>query len=165
MLIAKVPRLLNDGDLTLRPLRIWDGSSLRRALMKDDILASCGLKGPLAISWFSLYRQLKAMFPLAYLIEYVSGTIGFIGICNLRPDNSAEVSLVIFDVSCRRRGLGTNAFRMLSSALESSHLVRKWLVSVSKGNSPAHAFWTKLGFEEVCQEKETVRMVLSPGNA
>jgi len=163
MLIAKVPRTIHKGDLTLRPLRIWDGPFLSRMLMKDDILRYCGLSRPLEIPWFSFYRQLKAMFPLAYRIEYESEAMGFIGLCNLRPDQSAEMSLMIFKSSCRRMGLGTTAFRLLSAALEGNHLVRRWVVSVRRDNAPAYAFWRKLGFEEVWRDGETVRMTLSAG--
>ena len=163
MLIAKVPRTIHKGDLTLRPLRVWDGPFLSRMLMKDDILRSCGLSRPLEMPWFSFYRRLKAMFPLAYRIEYASEAIGFIGLCNLRPDQSAEMSLMIFKYSCRRMGLGTTAFRLLSAALEGNHLVRRWVVSVRRDNAPAYAFWRKLGFEEVWQDGETVSMALSAG--
>jgi RimJ/RimL family protein N-acetyltransferase len=164
MLIAKVPRSLQEGDITLRQLRIWDGPFLYRALMKDDILSSCGLRRPVEIWWwFSLYRRLTAMFFLAYRIEYASEAIGFIGLYNLRSDKSAEMSLMIFEASRRRMGLGTTAFRLLSAALEGNHLVNRWVVSVRKDNTPAYAFWRKLGFGEIWQDEETVRMALSPG--
>ncbi|MGE5299711.1 MAG: GNAT family N-acetyltransferase [Acidobacteriota bacterium] len=158
-----MPRLIQEGDLTLRPLRIWDGPFLSRMLMREDILRSCGLRRPIEIPWFSLYRWLKAMFPIAYRIEYASEAIGFVGLCNLRHDQSAEMSLMIFKSSCRRIGLGTAAFRLLSAALEGNHLVKRWVVSVRRDNAAAYAFWRKLGFEDVWQDGETVRMTLSAG--
>jgi ribosomal protein S18 acetylase RimI-like enzyme len=163
MLIAKVPRYIREGDLLLRPLRIWDGPFLGRMLNRGDILAACGLSRPFETSWFSLYRRLKAIFPLVYRIEYASDTIGFIGLYNLRTDKTAEMSLMIFEASRRRTGFGTAAFRLLSSVLEKNRLVKKWVVSVRRDNAPASAFWTKLGFEEVWQDAEIIKMALSAG--
>ncbi len=166
MLIAKVPRLLQEGDLMLRPLRIWDGPSISRALMSDDLLGCCGLKKPLDIPWPFFYRRLKRMYPLAYCIEHASETVGFIGLYNLRPDKSAEMSLMIFSLQRRRAGLGTTAFRLLTSALEQRRLVRRWFVSVMRDNVHAYSFWKKLGFEELQHgDHKTVRMTLSAGNS
>ncbi len=166
MVIAKAPRLLQEGRLTLRPLRIWDGPSISRALMSEDLLKCCGLTRPLDITWPFFYRRLRAMYPLAYCIECASETVGFIGLYNIRPDKSAEMSLMVFSLLHRRAGLGTTAFRLLTSALERNRLVTRWVVSVLKDNIPAYSFWKKLGFEEVQHaDDKTVRMTLSAGKS
>jgi ribosomal protein S18 acetylase RimI-like enzyme len=166
MLIAKLPRLLQAGDITLRPLRMWDGPSLSRALMSEDLLKCCGLTRPLDLAWPFFYRRLRAMYPIAYCIEFACETAGFIGLYNLRPDKSAEMSLIIFSPLRRRAGLGTTSFHLLSSALERNNLVRRWIVSVMRDNDPAYSFWKKLGFEEIQHDDgKTIRMALSNCNA
>jgi RimJ/RimL family protein N-acetyltransferase len=161
MLIAKVQRYIREGDLLLRPLRITDGPFLSQMLMRDDVLRSCGIQKRPQISWFSLYRRLKALFSLCYCIEYSSERVGLAGFCRLRPDKSAEMSLIIFRDSHRRMGLGTKAFGMFSAALGDLPFIEKLLVSVRMENVAARAFWTKLGFEEIQRNENTLEFALS----
>jgi ribosomal protein S18 acetylase RimI-like enzyme len=165
MLIARVPRQIRQGDLTLRPLRIWDGPFLARMVRQDDILWSCGARGCPEIPWFTLYRRLRTLFFLSYCIEYSSEKVGLAGFYHLRADKSAEMSLVIFKDSFRRKGLGTKVFRLLSGALGNCPFLERVLVSVRTENSAAQAFWTKLGFEEVRRGKDTLELELSLGRS
>jgi ribosomal protein S18 acetylase RimI-like enzyme len=165
MIIARLPRLIARGDLVLRPLRLRDGPFLSAMLKRADILSTCGVRRAPGVSWLSLYARLRSLFFLSYCIEYSSERIGLAGVYDLRADGSVEMALAIFPEARRRMGLGTRAFRMLSSVLEEKRIVRSWIVSVRKDNSAALGFWTKLGFEESSQSKETIRMTLSAGRA
>lgn len=161
MLIAKVPRYMRDGNLMLRPMRIWDGPFLAGRLMRNDILRSCGIQSRPEISWFTLYRYLRRLFFVSYCIEYSSEIVGFSGLYNLRADKSAEMSLMIFNDSRRRTGLGTKALRLLSRGFASSPFVERILVSVRTENSAALAFWAKLGFKEIRRSEDTSELELS----
>jgi ribosomal protein S18 acetylase RimI-like enzyme len=165
MVIARVPRRIRQGKLTLRPLRLWDGPFLARMLRQDDILRTCGAKRRPDISWFSLYLRLRSLFFLSYCVEYSSERIGLAGLYDIGAEKSARMSLVIFTESRRRRGLGTKVFRLLVAALRDRPFLEKILVSVGPGNDAAEAFWKKLGFEEIGRGEETLELSLSLGKS
>lgn len=81
-------------------------------LKDEDILSTSGLNRPIASSWFSVWWWMKKTFIPAYFIECDSKQIGFIGLYNLIPGKSAEMSLAIFDKNNRRLGYGTRAFNI-----------------------------------------------------
>ena len=160
MLIAKTPRYLEGGGLRLRPLRITDGPALAKMLGQEDILRSSGKDGPLKMPWFRLYFFLKKTFFFHYCIEDDSKTIGFTGLFSLLPDRSAEMALVIFDASARRRGHGTTAFRLLATALQSHPFIENLTVSVRRDNLGSLAFWNALGFEDIGGDKDVQRLTM-----
>ncbi|OHE60109.1 MAG: hypothetical protein A2Z47_09380 [Thermodesulfovibrio sp. RBG_19FT_COMBO_42_12] len=89
--------------------------------------------------------------------------IGFIGLYNLLPDKSVEVSLVIFHKEDRRHGYGTSAFRMLKQRIQQSHFLKKLIVKVKEDNYPSKEFWKKIGFKEIESKGGFLEMSLTIG--
>jgi ribosomal protein S18 acetylase RimI-like enzyme len=163
MLIAFLPRCIKQRGLTLRPMRISDGPNLSKNLMREDIIITRGICTPRGISWIFFYWWLRKIFFAAYCIERESRTIGFIGLFNLVPGESSELSLVLFDPAFRRRGYGTRAFEMLSQSYFMAAFANTFIVRVRKDNEPAFSFWRKLGFETVRDDKDIIVMELRGG--
>jgi len=89
---------------------------------------------------------LKKTFMPAYCIECDSKPIGFIGLYDLIPGESAEISLAIFDKTFRRHGYGTRAFKLLAQHLQRYSVVREIHVNVTRDNHRALSFWKTVGF-------------------
>jgi len=115
---------MENENIRLRPLRVFDGPFLKSGLKSADILSANGLNKPMASSWFFVWWCFTKTFALAYCIEYDSRPIGFIGLYNFIPGKSAEISLVIFDSDNRRMGYGTKSFQLLIQNLKRFSLVR-----------------------------------------
>jgi RimJ/RimL family protein N-acetyltransferase len=143
-----MPACISGGDVRLRMLKFSDGPFVRDMLRDEEIVRSCGLKTREAASWFFVWWWIKKTFTPAYCIECNSRAIGFIGIYDLAPGRSAEVSLVISDKVMRRRGYGRRAFELLSKCMRRHSLVREVFVKVGSDNRGALSFWRKLGFSE-----------------
>jgi RimJ/RimL family protein N-acetyltransferase len=158
-----VPRYVKDGDIGLRPLRIFDGRLVNSGLRDDDILRSGGLAKPLSGSWISLWWWLKKTYVLSYCIEIRSEPIGFIGLYNMSPDRSAEISLAIFDKRNRRLGYGTRAFNLLAQNIK--RYPGEIRVRIRTDNHAAVSFWSKLGFKELSDlgDMKLMSMDLSGG--
>lgn len=172
MLITSLPRYITQRDLTLRHLRISDGPLLSETLKREDILESSRVCKtcissrvcrPRRTSWIIFYWRLRKIFFAAYCIERESRTIGFIGLFNLVPGESSELSLVLFDPFFRRRGYGTRAFKMLSRNKFTATFANTFIARVRKDNEPAYCFWRKLGFETVGYDGDIIVMELRGG--
>lgn len=163
MLITSLPRYITQRDLTLRHLRISDGPLLSETLKREDILESSRVCRPRRTSWIIFYWRLRKIFFAAYCIERESRTIGFIGLFNLVPGESSELSLVLFDPFFRRRGYGTRAFKMLSRNKFTATFANTFIARVKKDNGPAYCFWRKLGFETVGYDGDIIVMELRGG--
>jgi len=146
MLIAYLPACIEDRDLGLRQLRISDGPFLSELLEHGDILISSGINTPRRTPWVLLYWWLRRTFPVAYCIEREARTIGFTGLHNLVPGESAEISLVIFDPASRRRGYGTRSVQLLCGNSFTISLADTFIARVRNDNGPARSFWRSLGF-------------------
>ncbi len=146
MRITSLPRCLKDGDLRLRPLRISDGPSLSKMLVQKEKLKAGGGRRMRKTPWIYTYFRLRKTFFAAYCIEHRRETIGFAGLHNLVPGESAEISLIIFDSINRRRGFGTRAFLLLSGNSFTVSLADTLIARVENDNKPARFFWTSLGF-------------------
>ncbi len=148
MLFLKIPGYMEDGNLRLRPLRITDGPFILRGLNDGAILKASGLDRQTASSWFFAWWWIKKTFMPAYCIECNSKRIGFVGLYNLIPGESAEVSLAIFDNNFRRLGYGTRAFGLLIHGMKRHAVVKNLIVKIRIENHDALLFWRKLGFVE-----------------
>jgi len=148
MFFLKIPRYMEDGNLRLRPLRMSDGPFILKGLNEGAILKASGLSRPIASSWFFAWWWIKNTFVPVYCIACNSKRIGFIGLYNLIPGESAEVSLAIFDNCFRRRGYGTRAFVLLMQEMKRHGVVKDLIVKIRIENRAALLFWGKLGFVE-----------------
>jgi len=148
MFYARFPRYMKDGHIRLRPLRILDGPFMRHGFRKKEIQEANCLSKPISSAWFSVWWWLKINFAVSYCIEIDSKRVGFIGLYNLRLGKSSELTLMIFDESVRRLGLGSTAFDLLAQNLRKHSIVKKIVVRVKTENE-ASIFWRKLGFEEI----------------
>ncbi|MEJ2683535.1 MAG: GNAT family N-acetyltransferase [Candidatus Sulfobium sp.] len=144
---ACIPALMEDGNVRLRPLRIGDGAFLKSGFNRQESLRACGLSSPVSSSGAAIRRWIKGTYDVAWCIEIDSRPAGFAGIYRLRPGESAEASLMVFDGKLRRRGYGSRVFRMVSEMLVMRTGVKKLTVSVLKENQAALSFWGKMGFE------------------
>lgn len=142
------PRSLRDNNLRLRPLRIRDGRFIAAGLADAAILRACGMSNAPSASSISLIWWIRRTYPLAFCIELDDRRIGFLGLYRLHPGKSASLSLAIFDETCRNRGCGTRALRLIVKYLRKCRLARCLAVEVLQGNSEALNFWNKAGFRE-----------------
>ncbi|MFN3396155.1 MAG: GNAT family N-acetyltransferase [Thermodesulfovibrionales bacterium] len=148
MFFLKIPGYIEDGNLRLRPLRISDSPFILRGLNDGAILKASGLSRPVASSWFFVWWWMKKTFMPAYFIECDSKQIGFIGLYNLIPGKSAEMSLVIFDGNNRRLGYGSRAFKLCAQCMQRHSVVKEIIVKVKADNHGALSFWRRLGSVE-----------------
>jgi ribosomal protein S18 acetylase RimI-like enzyme len=154
----KITRSMKDDNLKLRPLRIFDGHFIHRAL-KDEIgLRTNGLNRLTNSSWFSVWRWIKKTYSYSFCIEMDSRTIGFIGLYNLALGKSSDISLVIFDETLRRQGYGTRSFKLFAQSLRRHSVVENIFVTVKKDNHKALSFWKKLGFSETSMSNGIINM-------
>lgn len=147
LLYGKIPKYVEEGNIRLRPLTIFDGPSMNAGLRNIDILRAGGMTGPVLKSWLSAWWWLKKTYVFLYCVEVDSSCIGCTGLYNLKPDRSAEMTLVIFEGKNRRIGYGTKVFNLLAQNLKRYHL--RIQVRVKTDNTASISFWKKLGFEEL----------------
>jgi hypothetical protein len=156
ILLLRVPGCMEDGSISLRRLKIFDGCLISNVFKNGDILRPGGLVEPILKSRISLWWWLKKTYVLPYCIEARSELIGFIGLYDLRLDRSAEISIAIFDKKNRHLGYGTKAFRLLTQNLK--RYITEIRARVKEDNYAAILFWSKLGFKELGNLGDTKMM-------
>jgi len=149
VLCAKIPRYMEDDNLRLRPLKIFDGPFIINGLRDEDVWRANGLSRPISSSWFSVWWYLKKTFDLTLCIEIDSRRAGFIGLYNLSLGKFAELSLSLFEKNIRQCGYGSRAFRLLAKNLKEYSIVKKIIVRVKIDNNAAISFYRALGFNEL----------------
>jgi RimJ/RimL family protein N-acetyltransferase len=149
---------MKEDNLKLRPFRIFDGHFIHRGF-KDEIgLKANGLNRLTNSSWFSVWWWIKKTYSYAFCIELDSRPIGFIGLYNLALGKSADISLLIFDETLRRRGYGTRSFKLFAQSLRRHFVVEKTFITVKADNLKALSFWKKLGFSEISMSNDRINM-------
>jgi len=156
MFSVHITRTMKENDITLRPVRIYDASFLNSGFASRDFLAANGLSKPVASSWFPAWWWTRRTFVFAYCIVVNGKRAGFLGLHTLRPGESAELSLSIFEEEMRRKGYGSRAFHLFVHNLEKRSLIKMLLVRVRKDNFTALSFWKKLGFGEIRREDAVI---------
>ncbi len=157
-MILSLPKFITTGEMTLRRVRISDRSLLSKNMTEDDTDKSSSDGRPGCTPWI-FYLRLRRTFFTAYCIEYEREVIGFIGLYNLVPAESAEISLALFEPSLRRKGHGTRAVQMLFQSTVVRALANTIIAKVRKDNISARSFWAKLGFQEVGIEEDVMVMI------
>jgi ribosomal protein S18 acetylase RimI-like enzyme len=150
---ARIPARMEEGDIRLRPLRISDGAFLKSGFNEEENLRASGLSSPVSASATAIRRWVKKTYDLAWCIEIDSRPAGFAGIYRLRPGESAEASLVVFDKALRRLGYGRRVFRMVAETLAVGAGLKQLTVRIRKDNRAALSFWKGMGFEDAgCED-------------
>lgn len=149
---------MTDGVIHLRCMTIGDAPLLRKHLAGREALSYTERSSPVSASWFRVWLKLKKIFDFAFMIDIDCETVGFIGIYDLAPGQSAGMSLVIFDREKRGKGCGSRAFRLLAHNLKSYSTVRSLSVTYKSRNAAARSFWTKCGFLETSRQDTMVTM-------
>jgi RimJ/RimL family protein N-acetyltransferase len=152
MVRIHITRPLKENDISLMPVRIFDAPFLHSGFASRDFLAGNGLSRPVASSWFLTWWWIRRTFFFGYCIVVKGNHVGFLGMHTLRPGESAELSLSIFEVEMRQKGYGSRAFHLFVRNLEKRSLIKMLLVRVRKDNFIAFSFWKKLGFVELKRE-------------
>ncbi|MCL4475446.1 MAG: hypothetical protein M1508_04360 [Nitrospirae bacterium] len=98
----RIPGTFEHDGLRLRPLRIIDIPLVRKGLRDKDVLRTTGPGKPLSGECLSVWWWLKKTYTILLCIEVESTCVGFIGLYNLKPGESAEITLAIFDRGMRR---------------------------------------------------------------
>ncbi|MGA1863975.1 MAG: GNAT family N-acetyltransferase [bacterium] len=158
MLWVKVPGYMKDGNLRLRPLRVFDGPSISKGLRDGTFLTGSGSDRLLNSSWFSIWWMIKRAHDCSFCIEMDSKRIGFAGLYDLIPGETACMSLVLFDRTLRGKGYGTQAFKLLARNLQKYAVVKRIRAMVKTDNQPAQSFWKKVGFTEIKNENDIINM-------
>jgi RimJ/RimL family protein N-acetyltransferase len=149
LLHVHIHRQLTENNIRLRPVRIFDALFIHSGFVSDDFLAANGLTRPITSSWFLLWWWIKKTFAFSYCILVNGKQSGFIGLHNIQPSASAEISLALFEKDMRRKGYGSRAFHLFARDIEKYRLAEKIVVRVGKDNFISLSFWKKLGFEEI----------------
>jgi len=156
--MIKVTIYMSDDNIKLRPLKIFDGHFIHRAL-KDEIgLKANGLNRLTNSSWFSVWWWIKKTYSYSFCIEMDSRPIGFIGLYNLVLGKSADISLLIYDETLRWQGYGTRSFKLFARSLRRHSVVENIFVTVKTDNHKALSFWKKLGFSETSMVNDIINM-------
>lgn len=156
---ANLPAYMHGDRIRLRRLRLLDGLFISNGLRDQAMLTANGLSKRINLSWLSLWWWMRKTYNCIFCIEVDSRRIGFVGLYNLIPGKSAQISLVIFDEMFRKRGYGTEAFRLLSHHAQECSLVKEIHAKVATENCGALRFWEKAGFLEVKTSNDTIEYV------
>jgi len=128
---------------------MFDARFIHSGFVSDDFLAAKGLTRPITSSRFLMWWWIRKTFIFSYCILVNGRRAGFIGLHNVQPCASAEMSLALFEKDMRRKGHGSGAFHLLVRDLQKHQLAKKIVVRVASDNFISLSFWKKLGFEEV----------------
>lgn len=134
--IGRIPARLEAGDILMRRPCLGDLRFVQQGLR------NAGWSGSLIRTWW----RLRSVFAFVYVIEISGRPAGIFGVYNLAPRSSAEITLLIFDSSLRRRGHGQKIFSMAAEMLRRHACVKKLFVMAEPANAAALAFWAVLGF-------------------
>ncbi len=160
LVFRSVPRRVTDGNIRLRPLRIFDGPFMRRAFREKEVFEPNGMTRPVEGSWFEVWWWLKHAFSFSYCIEIDSRRSGFVGFYNFSPGRCAEIALALFEKETRGQGYGRRVFAMLERSLKRHSLVNTLLARVKENNPAAAGFWKRVGFEvETSFEEEGILLM------
>jgi RimJ/RimL family protein N-acetyltransferase len=162
VLYARLPRSMNDNDLRLRPLRVFDSPFMSNGLRDEAILKANGLSEPISSSWLFVWWWIKRTFLITYCIECDSRRIGFVGLHDLRLGESTEISMMLFDSNIRGLGYGSRVFTLLAQNLKKYSIARKVIAQVTINNCISLSFVRKLGFVEegICDNIVTLSLHL-----
>jgi RimJ/RimL family protein N-acetyltransferase len=151
---------MNDLDLRLRPLRIFDSPFMSNGLRDGVILKDNGLSDPISSSWLFVWWWIKKTFLITYCIECDSRRIGFVGLHELRLGEVVEASMVLFDKDVRGIGYGSRVAGLLLESLKKYSIAERVIARVKTDNHISLSFVRKLGFVETTTSDDIVTLSL-----
>jgi RimJ/RimL family protein N-acetyltransferase len=157
---ARFPRSMNDLDLRLRPLRIFDSPFMSNGLRDGVILKDNGLSDPISSSWLFVWWWIRKTFLITYCIECDSRRIGFVGLHELRLGEVVEASMVLFDKDVRGIGYGSRVAGLLLESLKKYSIAERVIARVKTDNHISLSFVRKLGFVETTTSDDIVTLSL-----
>jgi RimJ/RimL family protein N-acetyltransferase len=157
---ARFPRSMNDLDLRLRPLRIFDSPFMSNGLRDGVILKDNGLSDPISSSWLFVWWWIRKTFLITYCIECDSRRIGFVGLHDLRLGEVVEASMVLFDKDVRGIGYGSRVAGLLLESLKKYSIAERVIARVKTDNHISLSFVRKLGFVETTTSDDIVTLSL-----
>jgi RimJ/RimL family protein N-acetyltransferase len=151
---------MNDLDLRLRPLRIFDSPFMSNGLRDGVILKDNGLSDPISSSWLFVWWWIRKTFLITYCIECDSRRIGFVGLHDLRLGEVVEASMVLFDKDVRGIGYGSRVAGLLLESLKKYSIAERVIARVKTDNHISLSFVRKLGFVETTTSDDIVTLSL-----
>lgn len=147
-------------DLYVRLHEATEIGPYTMAIMRQDTTKYM-LTGSYPMRWIdtkAVWDKERAAGDVLFSIHTKDG--GFIGICGLHGlrdiYHSGELRILIFDKSCVRRGIGTEACKMLVDyGFKRLNLHRVWL-GVNADNEMAVECYRKVGFREEGRLREDI---------
>jgi RimJ/RimL family protein N-acetyltransferase len=157
---ARFPRSMNDRDLRLRPLRIFDAPFMSVRLREEALLKANGSSDPMFLWWWVFWWWIRRTFVLSYCVECDSRRIGFVGLHDLRLGEVVEASMVLFDKDVRGIGYGSRVAALLLESLKKYSIAKRVIARVKADNHISLSFVRKLGFVETTTSDDIVTLSL-----
>jgi RimJ/RimL family protein N-acetyltransferase len=107
----------------------------------------------------SFVTWLLLTFQVIYLMEVEKTVLGFVGLYNMEPGKSLNLSIALFDPDNRGKGYGTRALGLLLPYIQKKGLAEKVVAEVASTNTRSLSFFAKAGFEIIGHKDD--RIVLS----
>jgi L-amino acid N-acyltransferase YncA len=149
---------LQGQTICLRPCRTGDLPCLRK-LFEKAALPVPGAGQKTFRSLPSFVKWLLLTFQVIYLIEREKTVTGFVGLYNVKPGKSLNLSIALFDPGDQGKGYGTHALGLLLPYLQKKSLAEEVIAEVESTNARSLSFFAKAGFEII--EHKDDRIVLS----
>lgn len=135
-------RTIEAGPLTLRRMRLRHCKRLR-ALVAE---ALGGTTPTRSMSGLDFWWWLKKTYPFPYVMEKEERLVGFVGLYNVSPRKSVEMTLLIVQGE-HGKGYGREAVKAIVEEVKRSSLAATVRASVDMRQPGTIGFWEKMGFQ------------------
>jgi ribosomal protein S18 acetylase RimI-like enzyme len=130
------------GEVTTRPAEPRDAAAIQRLnAANDDARADA--------AHIAAHIAARAQFETPFVAELGGEVVGLACLrllpCLCDPRPSAELTELIVDPACRRRGVGRALVRRVALAAREGGAETLWLMTAWR-NTGAHAFYHEVGF-------------------
>jgi len=149
MFLARIPSILEEGDIRLRFPRPGDGPILMGGLQNSGLFPRKYFSRYRHFSGLAARRWARKTFVFSYIIEVGPRPIGLAGFRKITPGESAEMALLIFSERDRRCGYGGRTVALCIDALKRSFSLKRLVAEVEHENIASLSFLKKIGFIEV----------------
>ncbi len=147
--MARVPSILEEGDIRLRFPKPGDGPVLMGGLQNSGLFPRKHFSRYRHFSGLAARRWARKTFVFSYIIEVGPRPIGLAGFQEVMPGESAIMTLLIFSDADRRCGYGSRSVALCIDALKRSFSLKRLVAEVEHENIASLSFLKKIGFIEV----------------